>query len=193
MRDRIRTTIWRYGELPFSVDTFIFMLDIRDVTFEDAAAITSIYNESVAARDSTMQLEAVDVETVKAVIRTQQSREALLAGENAGLVVGYGRVKRYSDRGGYRHAAETSVYIRRDRTGRGLGTQIQSALIDRCRSYNYHHLVARMWATNERSRALHRSFGYDLVGIQNEIGYVDGEWRDVAVMQKVLGPGSPCK
>lgn len=161
------------------------MAHIRDARLQDAAAIASIYNESIAARDSTMQLAPADAEAVTGWIDGQGDREAVLVLE-AEDVLGYGLVKRYSDRAGYRFAAETSVYLRRNRTGEGLGTELQAALIDRCRTHGYHHLVAKLWAENERSRALHRKLGYELVGVQREIGYVDGEWRDVAIMQKLL-------
>ncbi len=164
------------------------MTEIRDAHLEDAAAIASIYNESIAARDSTMQLDRVHTETVSDWIRAQGEREAVLVmveGEGE-EIVGYGVVKRYSDREGYRFAAETSVYLRRTHTGAGRGSELQAALIDRCRAHGYHHLVAKLWAENERSRALHRTFGYDLVGVQQQIGHVEGEWRDVAIMQKIL-------
>jgi phosphinothricin acetyltransferase len=159
---------------------------IRDATSDDAAPIAAIYNESIDARDSTMQLDRVDAETVRDWVAAAGAREAVLVMVEEGERVGYGRVQRYSDRGGYRFAAETSVYLRRSRTGAGRGTELQSALIERCRTYGYHHLVAKLWAANERSRALHRKLGYRLVGIQQEIGYVDGEWRDVAILQKQL-------
>jgi len=159
---------------------------IRDATADDAPIIAAIYNESIAARDSTMQLDRVDAATVTEWVEALGQREAILVMVDDGDVVGYGVVKRYSDRGGYCYAAETSVYLRRTHTGAGRGTQLQSALIDRGRAYDYHHLVAKLWAANERSRALHRKFGYTLVGVQQEIGRVEGRWRDVAIMQKIL-------
>ncbi len=162
------------------------MPDIRDAHLQDASAIADIYNESIAARDSTMQLEPVDAETVSGWMRAQGEREAVLALAEHGTIIGYGVVKRYSDRGGYQFAAETSVYLRRTRTDEGLGTVLQRALIERCRAFDYHHLVAKLWAENERSRALHRKLGYKLVGVQQEIGRVEGQWRDVAIMQKIL-------
>jgi len=166
------------------------MPTIRDATVDEAPAVAAIYNESIAARDSTMQLERVGAETVQEWIRDQGERETVLVLVETNTVVGYGRVTRYSDRGGYRFAAETSVYLQRDRTGNGLGTSLQAALLDRCRAYGYHHLVAKLWADNERSRALHRKFGYELVGVQQKIGRVEGEWRDVAIMQKLLEDAS---
>jgi len=67
-----------------------------------------------------------------------------------------------------------------------IGINNPDALIERARAYDYHHLVAKLWAANERSRALHRKFGYTLVGVQQEIGRVEGRWRDIAIMQKIL-------
>lgn len=161
------------------------MPKIRDATLEDASTIAEIYNESIRARDSTMQLEEVDPDEVSGWIRNQGERESLLVLE-VDRVVGYGVVKRYSGRAGYRKAAETSVYLQRSHTGRGLGSRLQEALIEECRRYDYHHLVAKLWADNEPSVALHRKFGYELVGVQKEIGRVDGAWKDVAIMQKIL-------
>lgn len=161
------------------------MPKIRDATLEDASTIAEIYNESIRARDSTMQLEEVDPDEVSGWIRNQGERESLLVLE-VDRVVGYGVVKRYSGRAGYRKAAETSVYLQRSHTGRGFGSRLQEALIEACRRYDYHHLVAKLWADNEPSVALHRKFGYELVGVQKEIGRVDGAWKDVAIMQKIL-------
>lgn len=161
------------------------MPEIRDATLADASAVADIYNESIRARDSTMQIEEVDRDEVEAWIGNQGEREGLLVLVDD-RVVGFGIIKRYSDRAGYRKAAETSVYLRRTHTGQGLGSRLQAALIEKCRQFDYHHLVAKLWADNEPSVALHRKFGYELVGVQREIGRVDGAWKDVAIMQKLL-------
>lgn len=158
---------------------------IRDAEPADASAIARIYNESIRARDSTMQLTPIEGDDVKERLRNLGAREAVLVVDDD-PVIGYGMLKTYSDRGGYRYAGETSVYLQRSQTEEGLGTRVQARLIERARAYEYHHLVAKMWADNDRSRALHQKFGYDLVGVQQEIGYVDGEWQDVAILQKVL-------
>lgn len=161
---------------------------IRDAAATDADAIAAIFNESVVARGSTMQLEPVAPEVVRQWVRTLSDREALLVADESGDAVGWGILKRYSDREGYRFTAETSVYVRHDMRGLGLGTAMQRALLERARSLRYHHLVARIWATHEHSLVLHRNFGYELVGVQREVGFVDGEWHDVAILQKLLAP-----
>jgi len=159
---------------------------IRDATPADAAAIAAIYNESIAANDSTMD----DVLKTAADIQQQMAgfhdREVFIVLEEEGEVLGWGIIKRYSDRPGYRFCCETSVYICRTLTRRGYGSRIEQALIDRCRAFGYHHLVAKIWATNAGSIKMHERFGYEIVGTQREIGYKNGQWQDVTIMQYIL-------
>ena len=117
-------------------------------------------------------------------------REALLVVTDP-EVVGWGIVKQYSDRLGYRVTGETSIYLDRGLRGRGYGSNLQQALMERCAAFGYHHIVARIWATNQGSIAFHQKFGYQLVGIQKEVGFLAGQWRDVAIMQCLLSEVGP--
>jgi phosphinothricin acetyltransferase len=119
------------------------------------------------------------------------NRECFLVLCLDGSVEGYGVVKAYSDRIGYRVAAETSIYLRRSRAGEGLGARLQKALLEKCREFQYHHVVAKIWASNEASIRFHQRFGFELVGIQREIGYLAGAWMDVAILQLILSDVSP--
>lgn len=161
---------------------------IRDATAADGAAVAEIYNESIAAGDCTMDDAPKSAEEMAELIRGFSEREVILILEDDadGQVLGWGIIKKYSDRPGYRFACETSVYLRRELTGRGFGPRVKRALLDRCRQFGYHHLVAKVWADNERSIAYNRNFGYEVVGIQKEIGHMNGRWQDVAILQLVL-------
>jgi len=164
---------------------------IRDCGPRDYATVADIYNESIRARDATMDLSEKSEGDIRALVEGFHEREALLVLEVEGVLVGWGIVKRYSDRLGYRTACETSVYLRRDARGRGLGTLLKRAVIERCRRLGYHHLVAKVWAANETSIAYNRKLGYEVVGVQREIGFVDGRWQDVVIMQLILDDVPP--
>lgn len=159
---------------------------IRDSEAHDAAAIASIHNETIRARNATMELEEKTTEGVAAWLAGMHPSEAVLVLELDGAVIGWGVIKRYSDRPGYTHAGETSVYLRRSVLRRGLGTRLKKAVMRRARELGYHHLVARVWADNEASIAYNERLGYEMVGRQREIGFVDGTWRDIAVLQCLL-------
>ena len=59
-------------------------------------------------------------------------------------------------------------------------------IIAKCKELGYHHLVAKIFATNKASIAYNQKLGYEIVGTQREIGYVDGRWQDVTIMQLLI-------
>jgi phosphinothricin acetyltransferase len=152
--------------------------------------MAEIYGQSLAARDSSMEAETSSA-VFLAALDGQSPRECHLVVEVEGLPRGYGVVKSYSPRVGYRVACETSIYLDRANTGGGLGGLLQKALLERCRQYGYHHVVAKIWASNEGSLRFHQRFGFELVGVQKEIGFLAGEWRDVAILQLILSEVAP--
>lgn len=164
---------------------------LRDATGNDAAAIADIYNESVRVGDATMDEVPYTTESVRGMIEGFNKRETILILEGGEETFGWGIIKRYSDRHGYRFCCETSVYLRRRYVGQGYGTYLKRAVIERCRDYGYHHLVARIFADNSRSIEYNRKLGYELVGIQKQVGYRNDRWQDIAILQLVLDDVPP--
>ena len=154
----------------------------------DSGDIAEIYNESIRARDSTMELSEKDDGHVVDWLENRGAREHLVVLEDDGSIQGWGILKAYSAREGYRVACETSVFVRRKHVGRrtGYGSAIQSELLRLAREAGYHHVVVKIWADNEISIQMHERFGFTVVGTQSEIGFVDGQWRDVTIMQLIL-------
>lgn len=164
---------------------------IRDASVDDAAPISAIYTESIAAGDATMVETAPSEAEIRDWITGLAKREAILVLEAEGAVVGWGVIKKYSDRRGYRFTCETSVFVDRSQVGTGYGTRIKSALIERCRRMGYHHMLARIMAVNVASIEYNKRFGYEVVGRQREAGFKDGQWQDIVIMQLVLNDVLP--
>ena len=59
-------------------------------------------------------------------------------------------------------------------------------VIAQCEALQYKHLVARIFATNTASIAYNEKLGYTVVGRQNQIGYKNGQWLDMIIMQYVI-------
>jgi L-amino acid N-acyltransferase len=162
---------------------------LRDATPADAAAVAEIYNQSIAAGDATLAEEAWSADSVRRKLAAFGDREALLVLDRGSAIMGWGIIKKYSDSRGYRFSCETAVYLRRDLVGRGFGSRIKRALIDRCRQYGYRHLVAKILADNLASIEYNKKLGYEVVGTQRQIGFRAGRWHDVVILQLVLdGP-----
>ncbi len=161
-------------------------LAFRDATLDDVAVVAEIYNESILAGGATMDVQPKTLDDIRKYIKGFSKREGYILLERDGVVVGWGVIKRFGNGPAYRHCCETSIYLRHSEIRKGYGSRIKRVLIDRCKQYGYRHLVARIWASNTASIEYNKTFGYEMVGIQKEIGHMNGEWQDIALMQLVL-------
>lgn len=153
---------------------------------EDYQAIADIYNVFIQGGESTMEEEIHTATHIAGWIKKFNDRERLYAMKKEGEVIGWAVIKRYSDRRGYRFAGETAVYLHPDALGQGYGSYLKKYVIEQCRALDYHHLVAKIFATNDTSIEYNRKLGYTIVGRQKEIGFKNGHWQDVVIMQLVL-------
>ena len=159
---------------------------IREYRLEDASEIAGIYNESIRAKLATLDTVEKSAEDVRKWMKGFNQRETILVMEQYADIIGWGIIKRYSDRPGYDSTCETAVYITENETGKGFGPMMKKKLIEKCKELGYHHLVAKIWSTNQTSIEYNRKMGYELVGTQREIGIMEGRWVDVVIMQLVL-------
>ena len=107
-------------------------------------------------------------------------------GEENGRVAGYCYAHAWKEKQAYSRTAETTVYLHPDSTGRGMGRQLMTALVDSCRQKGLHVLIACITVPNEASVRLHESLGFRQVSRFNEVGQKFGRWLDVYDFQLTL-------
>jgi phosphinothricin acetyltransferase len=151
---------------------------------DDCDDIALIYNQYVGK--ATMDLEKREAHFFSNWITKMDDREVATVFENENKLQGWGVLKKYSDRLGYQYAGETSVFVSNNHRNQKVGSAIKKDLIDRARTLRYKHLVAKIWSTNKISINYNLKLGYEIVGTQRKIGYVDHQWIDVVIMQLVL-------
>ena len=78
------------------------------------------------------------------------------------------------------------MYVSRQHAGLGIGRTLMDHLIERARSSGFHSMIARIEASGQASLALHRACGFEMVGIERQVGRKFGKWLDVASMQLML-------
>jgi len=161
-------------------------VQIKPCRAADYGAIAAIYNEAIATGSITFDTCRFEAQDIQAWVDKFCDRECLLVIERHQQILGWGIVKQYSDRPGYRVCCETSIYLTFSAKGQGLGKRLQTALLQKVVELGYHHVVVKIVATNDGSIAFHKSFGFEMVGVQKEIGHVAGRWQDVAIMQLIL-------
>lgn len=164
-------------------------LIIRDAEPRDCPAIADIYNEAIKVGRSTMDTQAVDGSRFHGYL--DDPRTALLAGVVGSELVAWAIVKPYSDRPGYRFAGETSIYVAGKHQDDGHGSVLFDSAMMRARSLRYRHVVAKVLAVNADSIRFLERFDFELVGRQRAIGYLNGAWHDVVIMQRIFDQAGP--
>ncbi len=76
--------------------------------------------------------------------------------------------------------------MRRGARGRGAGRRALEALIGEAERAGFWKLVSRIFPENEASRRLIRSLGFREVGIYEKHGQLDGVWRDVIIVERLI-------
>jgi L-amino acid N-acyltransferase YncA len=159
---------------------------IRAAGKQDAAVIARIYNEGIEDRRATFQAKAVGDDHFDHAIAAG-GEYPLLVAERDGRVVAWGAVKPYSDFPPYRPVVEAMLYVARTERGRGLGTRMLNALADVCEHAGFTKLTGKIFADNEASVALVWRCGFREVGVHHRHGRLDGRWKDVLVVERLLG------
>ncbi len=160
------------------------MMKIKNATKSYLISIAEIYGYYLGK--STMDLEIKSPEYFETLLMKQEWSEGLYVIEDNDEVVGWGILKKYSDRLGYAKAGETSVFIHPEKLANGYGKSMKTHLMSEAKNKGYRHLVAKIWANNNVSIQYNLKFGYTIVGTQNKIGFVNGKWIDVVIMQYVF-------
>ena len=67
-----------------------------------------------------------------------------------------------------------------------MGRGLLVAIVEVAASRGFHSVIARVVGDHEASIRLHRAVGFEMVGVEREVGRKFGRWLDVVVMQKLL-------
>ncbi len=152
----------------------------------DAEAMRSIYNVEVTESTVTFDLVPRTLADQLAWLAQHEGVHPAVVAELDGEVVGFGSLAPYRSRPAYATTVEDSVYVRRDRRGCGCGRAILAELVRLATLHGFHAVMARIVGGHEASIGLHRGCGFDLVGVEREVGRKFGRWLDVVLMQRLL-------
>jgi len=168
---------------------------VRLAVEADAEAIRTIYNPEVLGSTVTFDLRPRDHEEQLAWLAAHDgAHPATVATTSTGEVVGFGSLSPWRSRPAYNTSVEDSVYVRPDQRGTGVGRLLLADLVERAAAHGFHAVFARIVGGHEASIALHLSLGFEMAGVEREVGRKFGRWLDVVVMERILqteGPKPP--
>ena len=159
-------------------------MHLRLATPGDVEAIATIYNQGIEDRIATFETR----------LRTPEEIEQWFDGIHPIIVletheqqvIAFVSTSVYRPRPCYAGIAEFSVYVERARRGRGVGRQALQGLLQEAEQAGFWKLVSRVFVENTASRALLRSQGFREVGVYEKHAQLDGVWRDVVIVERLL-------
>ena len=158
-------------------------LAARPATPADAERIAQIYNEGIEDRVGTFETRPRTAADVRAWF---DGRHPIVVVEEDGAIVAFASTSTYRARDAYAGIAEFSVYVARIGRGKGAGSVAMRALIDAVKPAGIWKLVSRIFIENTASRRLMASMGFREVGVYEKHGKLDGQWRDVVIVERLI-------
>lgn len=160
---------------------------IRHADTADATGCLAIYapfadNTGVSFEDAAPTLSEFE-RRIERIGRTH----AFLVAADDGRIAGFAYAGVHRERPAYRWATEVSVYLAPEYRGAGLGRLLYEALFALLEEQGYRLLLAGITAPNPASERLHRSLGFEEIGVYRRVGWKAGAWRDVLWLGLQLG------
>ncbi|PRR96044.1 GNAT family N-acetyltransferase [Bacillus atrophaeus] len=162
------------------------MLLIRTAKDSDVNRILDIYNQGIADRIATLEVEEKDIDYMTNWFSNRTEKYKVLVAEIDHCVVGWVSLNPYSHRCAYQGVADLSIYIDRNHRGKGIGKALLSSIEKEAIQSQIHKIVLFTFPFNQLGQGLYTSMGYREVGIFKEQGKIDGHYVDVMALEKIL-------
>jgi len=163
-------------------------LVVRRASGDDCEAMCGIYNAALAERGSTFETKPRSAADFG--VRVDDARFPLLVGDAGGEIIGWAGLVSYSSRSCYAGIGECSVYVAAEARGRGVGSTLTEALAVAAQRDGFHKMVGRLFTDNAASLRLVQRCGFVSVGLHRRHGQLEGVWRDVLVVERLLSPAA---
>ncbi len=158
-------------------------MKIEAAMLQDWFEIERIYREGIRTKLATFQTED-DIPAGAAWFAGKIKDLIYKAVNETGEIVGWAALTAVSSRCVYAGVAEVSVYVSSSAWGRGVGFALMSHLVAASEAAGIWTLQAGVFPENDASVKLHEKVGFKIVGLREKLGQLDGEWRDVVLMER---------
>lgn len=165
---------------------------IRNATEKDLGQVTDIYANEVINGTASYELDPPGLEEMTSRFEALKLKQfPYLVAELDDQIAGYAYFGPFRPRPAYKWTVENSVYVSPTSQGKGVGKALLSRLIALAEQSGYRQMIAIVGdPENLGSIALHKSCGFETIGIQKSVGWKHGRWLDCVMMQLELGHGA---
>jgi L-amino acid N-acyltransferase YncA len=158
---------------------------IRPARPGDAPRIADIYNQGIRGRGATFETRERTPDEILSWLG--DPRYPVLAAEGDGGVLGFVAASAYRPRACYAGIAEFSVYVDARARRRGIGDALLREFLPALEAGGFWKVLSRIFPENQASLALCARHGFREVGRYEKHARLDGAWRDVVIVERLLG------
>lgn len=162
------------------------MVIVREARIEDVLYVTEIYNQGIQERTATLESRLRDVEEMEQWLITRGDKHKVLVAEENDSIIGWASINEFSPRECFNTNAGMSIYIEKESRGKGVGKKLLIQLIEMAKSLGFHKIILNTFKKNTASNALYKAMGFSEVGVYEKHGFLDGEYIDIKIMEKLL-------
>jgi L-amino acid N-acyltransferase YncA len=155
----------------------------RRAVIADAEEIARIYNEGIEDRVATFETR---FRSAADIGKWFDGRYPAVVVEVDGRIIAFAATSGYRPRDCYMGIAEVSLYVERASRRKGAGRAAMLALTEKAGKAGFWKLVSRVFVENRASRALIGTLGFREVGIYGKHGKLDGAWKDVMIVERLI-------
>lgn len=159
---------------------------LRNVNLSDASAICAIYNPYVRETVISFEQTPVSESQMAERIREYSALYPWLVAQLNGNVVAYAYATRWRTRAAYDHTLESTIYVEKNYTGRGIAKPLYLALLAALKARGVHAVVGCIALPNAASVAMHEKCGFVKVAHFPQVGRKFERWVDVGFWQANL-------
>ena len=168
-------------------------LSIRLAAIDDLPRIVEIYNQSIAGKQATADLQPVSVADRQAWFDAHTGNRPLVVAQTSsetssetslGEIIGWGSLSDLYARPAYHISTEISIYVADEAKGQGVGKALVNYLIEVAPSCGVQQVVALIFAHNTPSLAMFEKLGFETWGKFKQVCDMKGFIADVVILGK---------
>jgi phosphinothricin acetyltransferase len=165
---------------------------IRPAEARDAEAVAAIYNEGIRGRGATFETTERSADDVlRWLAPSGRLPRPFLVAERGDEILGWVRASEYRSRACYDGVAEFSVYVASSARGQRVGDALMARFVEACAEGGIWKILSRIFPENTASRSLCVRHGFREVGVYERHAQLDGVWRDVVIVERLIPGNQP--
>ena len=168
---------------------------IESVSINDANELLDIYSYYVKETAISFEYDVPLIDEFRERIKQISKKYPYIkAVRDDGCIMGYAYANTFKARAAYDWSVETTVYVRKDLRGLGVGKALYQELEKELRNMGILNMNACIAVAPEEDTHLtnassffHEKMGFKLVGTFHNCGYKFNTWYNMVWMEKIIG------